>query len=125
MLTALRRWLAALVARVAGPGPGETRERESAGEVLVRYVARLVGLVIVAVLAAPIYVLIGMPGQAALSFEARSFLGWTSLVGFICWALLTIVFLVWLIGRAIEWAGYRFARGVGRAAREHKPGDSK
>ncbi len=125
MLTALRRWLAALVARVAGLGPGETRERESAGEIFVGMVARVVGIVIVAVLAAPIYVLLGMPGKRALPADFQNMLGWASVIGFVCWALLLLAGLVLLIGRAIEWAGYRFARGVGRAAREHKPGDSK
>ena len=120
MFKALRTWLAAVVARVAGPGPGETREPQSSVETLVWLVAYLVALVFVGLLAAPIYVLIGMPGQAALSFKARSILGWASVVGLVCWALLTIVLLVRLAGRAIEWAGYRFARGAVRAGKRER-----
>lgn len=122
MLTALRRWLSAVARRVAGPGPGDTRAPEAA---LLEVFKAVVGLVVLAVLAAPVYVLLGMPGKRALPAEVQSMAGWASLVGAVCWALLVLAGLVWLIGRAIEWAGYRFARGVGRAVRQHKPDDPK
>ena len=122
MLTAPRRWLSAVARRVAGPGPGDTRASASLSGDLFK---GLVGLVVLAVLAAPVYVLTGMPGKRALPAEVQSMMGWASLVGVVCWALLFLAGLVLLIGRAIEWAGYRFARGVVRAVRQHKPDDSK
>ena len=122
MLSALRRWLAAVAARIAGPGPGDTRPPASLyGDMLKGFV----GLVVLAVLGAPVYVLIGMPGKRALPADVQTLMGWASLLGVVCWALLILAGLVLFIGRAIEWAGYRFARGVGRAVRQHKPDDSK
>jgi|SRR5436309_4513290 len=117
MRTGLRKWLNAVVVDVAGPGPGEAQV--SLGNTLL---TRVVGVVLLVVLAVPIYVLAGMPGKESLPAEIRAVLGWLWVVGLVCWALVIIRLVVWLVGRAIEWVGYRFARGAKRA-RQGEPDD--
>src|SRR5438445_313189 len=106
MGTRLRKWWSAVVDHLAGPGPGDPQV--SPGDTLV---TRVVGVVLFVVMAVPIYVLVGMPGKESLPAEIRSMLSWLWLVGLVGWALIIIWVAVWLVGRAIEWAGYRFARG--------------